>query len=478
MHNHPVLDTFLNRTGELKRLDELVDRGGAGLAIVSGRRRIGKTRLLLEWVARRGGLYSVADASSPDIQRGYFAELLATRLPGFSDVAYPDWRSLLQRLARDARHLGWTGPLVLDELPYWLVAAPELATTLQHWIDHEAREAGLVIALAGSSQHLMQGLALAPNSPLFGRADEILELAPLDACWLQPALGLTTPRDVIEAHAAWGGVPRYWELAAQRKGQSTVDAIDHLVLDPHGPLHKEPDHLLIEELPPAIELRALLDAIGAGAHRVSEIAGRIGRPATSLSRALQRLISLGLVYREVPFGEPERRSKRSLYRLADPFFRLWFRVVAPHRALLASSPAVQRRALLAHFWPQLVAEAWEELCRRQLSKLADGSLQRLGPWGPAGRWWRGNAAEWDLIAQSSDGERLLLGEVKWKSTTLKPAEVAPLARALARRPAPALPTRFAEKDVVRALFLPALAADLPPTLDDVWLVSGAEVLAL
>jgi hypothetical protein len=129
------------------------------------------------------------------------------------------------------------------------------------------------------------------------------------------------------------------------------------VLDPLGPLHREPDRLLLEELPPAMETRPVLDAIGAGAHRLSEIAGRMGRPATSMSRPLQRLVAMGLVRREVPFGESEKKSRRSLYSIDDPFFRLWFRVVAPHRGALAAGSRATRRDLRQRHWPGLASSA-------------------------------------------------------------------------------------------------------------------------
>lgn len=468
---------FTNREEELARLNALMARGQGGLVIVSGRRRIGKTRLLLEWVDEHDGLYTVADTSTPEVQRRYLADAIAVKLPGFADVSYPDWGAMFSRLARDARAADWRGPIVFDELPYLIASSPELSSTLQRWIDHDARRAGLTIVLAGSSQRLMQGLGLEPSSPLFGRAEELLELAPLEARFLKEALGFTTVVDVVNAFTAWGGVPRYWELAAGRSGD-IFDVVDQLVLDPRGPLHKEPDYLLIEEVPPAAEVRPLLDAVGAGAHRVSEIGARIGHKATSLSRPLDRLIGMGLLLREVPFGESEKRSKRSLYKIADSFFRLWFRVVAPNRALLASSPAKARRELLARYWPSLASTCWEELCRQSLPTVPRASrLGREGPWGPAGRWWRGNAPEWDILALSMDGRKLLLGEAKWSLQPFTRRKIEALAQALARRPAPEISGARRHREVVRALFLPSVAADIPDNADDsVLIVNGADVL--
>src|SRR5262249_12937039 len=158
-----------------------------------------------------------------------------------------------------------------------------------------------------------------------------------------------------------------------------------------------------------------LDAIGSGAHRVSEIAGRLGRPATSLARPISRLLEMGLVRREVPFGEPERKTTKSLYRIDDPLFRLWFRVVAPPRAVLAAA----HQKLLGKYYSHLVASAWEDLCRTRLPRLpTSGRLGRHGPWSIPSRWWAGSAPEWDLVSESANGRRLLLGEVKWSPHAL------------------------------------------------------------
>ncbi len=439
---------FLNRHAELDRLDRLMQRPDGGLAVIYGRRRIGKTRLLLEWTERHGGLYAVADLSAPDLQRRYFAQAVAQRLPGFADVEYPDWWSLLLRLARDAAATGWRGPVVFDELPYAVSATPELPSLLQRFIDHEARNAKLVVALAGSSQRMMQGLVLSSNAPLFGRAQVLLDVGPIPPSYLGEVFGVAPGPQMVELHAAWGGVPRYWELAQEVGGKAKAQVLD-LVLDPMGPLHQEPERLLLEEIPSALDLRPLLDVIGAGCHRVSEIAGRLGRQATSMSRPLERLLSMGLIRREVPFGESAKESRRSLYKIEDPFFRLWFRIVAPNRAQLTAGTQETREQLLNHYWDELVAQAFEELCRRLVAQ--------QGNWKVASRWWQGNAPEWDIVAETLDGKGLLLGEVKWSQKPMSRATIEKAKRELAARPAPALGAKWDRLEKQRALFVPAVA---------------------
>lgn len=474
-----IIMKFINRIEELSRLDSLMSSADGGLAVLYGRRRIGKTRLLLEWSNRHQGLYTVADQSAPEIQRRYFAETVAERLPGFADVEYRDWRGLLTRLAREARLEGWRGPLIFDELPYLVVSSPEMPSVLQRWIDHEARAAGLVVAVAGSSQRMMQGLVLSRDAPLFGRAREILELRPLDPVHLREVFGSRSAIELAEIFTAWGGVPRYWELASELDGDVHTH-LERLVLDPMGPLHREPDRLLLEEVPSALETRPVLDAIGAGVHRVSEIAGRLGRPATSMSRPLDRLVEMGLVRREVPFGESEKKSRRALYKIDDPFFHFWFRVVAPHRGQLASSPRAVRMKLLGRYWKGLVGSAWEELCRQRLPRLDESSeLGRLGPWGPASRWWKGSLPEWDVVSESLDGRYLLVGEAKWSSRPWSDRDLTRLTRAIKNKPPPGLSGKSAGKELIRVIFVPerdGQAAESVDGKDDVLVVTSSDLI--
>ncbi|MFT3713577.1 MAG: ATP-binding protein [Archangium sp.] len=453
---------FLNRKLEWAALDAARRRRDGALVVVSGRRRVGKTRLLIEWVRREGGVYFVADESSPALQRRYFAETLARRLPAFADVEYRDWRGLLSRLAVEAKRLRFTGPLVIDELPYLVASSPELPSVLQQWIDHEAREARLTVALAGSSQTMMQGLVLDANAPLFGRAHAHLDLQPLSLHWLSRAFPRWRGFELLTAWSALGGVPRYWELAAELRG-TAEECIIALALDPLGPLHAEPDRLLREEAVSAAELRPLLDAIGGGAHRPSEIAGRIGRQVTAMSRSFERLQGLGLVRREVPFGVPSKDTKRSLYRIVDPFLNLWFRVVAPNRAVLALATAAERRRVLEHHLPALVGAAFEELAR--------ASVPKLGGWEPASRWWQGSLPEWDVV--SRDGSRLLVGEARaWR----KPATATALRAEIQRMLARPLPVGLATDSVERVFFVPMLARGVPRRLDGVRLVTLDELV--
>src|SRR3989339_169580 len=443
---------FLDRKEELSRLNGLVKRGEGGLAVIWGRRRAGKTRLLTEWVDWHKGCYLVADRSAPDIQRRYLADALSTYLPGFNEAAYPTWAAFLNRLVADAAVRGFKGPVVLDELPYLVEHSPELPSVLQRIVDHDAKKARLTFAISGSSQRMMQGIVLNRNAPLFGRASENLRIRPLKAGYLLDVL-TKNPVEAVAWYSLFGGVPYYWELALTSQLKNTVEAADALVLSPLGVLHSEPERLLAEEMPSASFARPVLDVIGMGAHRVSEIAGRIGAPVTALTPSLARLMDMDLCAREVPFAASEKSGKKSHYKIMDPFLRFWFKVVWPPRSLLSHSSQQMRVALFRKFEPALCAESWEELCRDAVPFLKKGSL---GPeFGPALRYWTTGGPEWDIVAASLDDSTLLLGEAKWSRKPFNQKEIMKVSNELKSRGVPGkLQGQY--KNIAHCIFVPAL----------------------
>ena len=321
------------------------------LLVLYGRRRLGKSRLLLETLAGRNAAYYVGDDRAAALQIADVARGVAGGVPGFDEVEYPEWNALLERWERDAPR---GAVLALDEFPSLARRSPELPSLIQKLVDRGA--GGKHVVLCGSSQRMMHGLVLDGSAPLYGRAREILRIEPLEPRWLGEALGLGRAADVVEHWAAWGGVPRYWELA--RGHASREEALRELVLDPRGVLHREPDRLLRDEMDDLAQAASILSLVGRGAHRSSEIAGRLGSPATALSRPLALLVELGLLERELPWGRTTRDSKRTRYRIADPFLRLWFRFVDPARSRLGAGLVDDVAQELEAEWPHFLGGAW------------------------------------------------------------------------------------------------------------------------
>jgi AAA+ ATPase superfamily predicted ATPase len=396
---------FLDRREETERIQRALGAGEPGLTVVYGRRRCGKSTLI-QRIVRPGDVYVLADQCDPALQIRSVAEALAAVIPGFAVAAYPTWDALLTTLTDRATA---RMALLIDEFPYLVQGTPELPSLIQRQLDRPGAKR-IDWLLCGSSQRMMHGAILDPSAPLYGRAREILKIRPLAAGWITDALHLSAADGVV-AYSVWGGIPRYWELASEYAGlESSIKA---LVLDRNGVLHEEPNRLLQEEMRSAVQARSLLATIGSGCHRLSEIAARLNRPAVGLSRPLGLLIDMGLVRRDLPWGESTRSTKRTLYRIEDPFLRFFFRFVAPHQSALELGRTSDVGAEVMKGLPAHVGDAWEELARDSVPSLGlDGKT-----WKAAARWWGpdvdGRPMEIDVVAESYDGESLLVGEAKW-----------------------------------------------------------------
>ena len=419
----PMSLPFLDRKEERERLSAALRSTEGVMMVLYGRRRCGKSRLLQEVLPARRSVYYVGDDRAGALQRVALAAEIARLLTGFAAVRYPDWESLLDRFWREAPR---GAVLALDEFPSLVAADPALPSLLQKLVDRRPAKERPHLVICGSSQRLMQGLVLDRSAPLFGRAREILKIGPLPAGYVKSALALRDDVRSIEAFALWGGVPRYWELAAGFR--SSLAAFEALALSPLGVLHDEPRRLLLDDVRDTAQPLSVLALIGAGCHRLSEIAGRLGKPATSLARPLASLVELGLVRRDLPFGSSLADSKRTLYRLADPFLRAWFRFVEPNHSrveagLVAKVAAEVEQSLSLH-----VSSVWEDLVREAVprSKLC-GKL-----WGVAASWWGPGLdrvpLEVDVVAESADRNEVLIGEVKWQDTVDWPREITALRR--------------------------------------------------
>ncbi len=405
---------FLNREDEQKRLRRAMHAPGGALAVIYGRRRCGKSTLLQRVIAGPD-VYYLADQKEPALQIRDLAAEIDKAVPNFSSAGYATWDSLLLNLNdRLTRRIS----LCLDEFPYLAQLSPALPSMLQKYLDRPGIK-NLNLILCGSSQRMMHGLVLDRTAPLYGRALEILKIEPLRAGWIRDGLGLAGEK-AVESYAVWGGVPRYWELALPFDGLEA--AVRELVLDRNGVLHDEPMGLLLDDMRSAVQPYSLLSVIGQGCHRLSEIAGRLGKPATSLLRPLTQLVDLGYVRRETPFGENEKSTRRTLYKIRDPFLLFHFRFIQPNKSQLEVGGSAAVAAKVRRQLPQHVSEIWEELAR------ASVPLSKIGgyEWGPARRWWGtgndGTPMEVDIVAESLDGGAVLVGEAKWNAADVPPGE--------------------------------------------------------
>ena len=399
---------FVDRIDEATRLKDALAREKSSLVVMFGRRRLGKSTLIKR-VLSENDVYFLADRSEGQHQRALLAKVIAQVFPDFEKLSYPDWESMFRAVnyRTDKRFT-----LCLDEFPYLVEQSPELPSVLQKLVDEKQLKYNLV--LCGSSQNMMYGLFLDSTAPLYGRADEIMRLTPIRLPYIQEALNLNA-MNAIEEYAVWGGVPRYWELRENRI--SLDDAMWHNILSVNGALYEEPIKLLQDDVKDIVKTSTIMSYIGTGANRLSEIAARCNEPATNLSRPLKKLVDLGFLEKDVPFGIDEKNAKKSLYKIADPFMAFYYQFVVPNRSFIELGRRLPiEQALTAHF-SESVNMQWEKLCRDAVT----GNLVNGVVYGKAKRWWgsvfnedkKPEQVEFDVMAESLDKKSLLVGECKW-----------------------------------------------------------------
>ena len=382
---------FSNRTSELKELDKAADAGG--LLVLFGRRRVGKTRLLRHWLSRREGLYSQAIEASREIQ---IEQVHSDIRQGLSTTLEPkSWSELFELL--NLQKKPWV--FCLDEFPYLVASDPSLPSVLQRWLDHEKTGRGLLV-LSGSSTKMMNDLFLNRSAPLYGRARKLLHIRPMgyaafcDACKLKPA-----DQESFVRFSLVGGIPKYWEFVDPKA--KALALADELFFGFSPYLEQEPARILRDEGVAGLNAIAVLEAVGRGARKPSEIASRLSTPQTNISRLLQQLLDASVLERELPFGESLRSTKRTQYRIQDPTLRFWFGVYSPHRTR----------------WQTYTNEEKKRLLTEHASTVFEDFYRQRHP--NAARYWEKDL-EFDLVRTDYDNgntDKLIISEVKWRHVT-------------------------------------------------------------
>lgn len=396
---------FYNRENEIRRLKRALSSPTAKLVVLYGRRRCGKTTLINQ-ILSKNDIYFMASQSDEAIQRTELANIIAEQVDGFDQVIYPNWEALFSNLNQ---RLNQKVTLCLDEFPYLVKSSESLPSIIQKMVD-QADQRKFHLVLCGSSQQMMQGLVLDSTAPLYGRSDEIMKILPLDAGWIMDSINCS-PIQAVQEYATWGGVPRYWEL--RQEFNNYQEAVTEIILDRLGVLREEPTRLFLDDMRESVQAHSLLALVGKGSNKLSEIAGRLNKPATHLSRPLSRLIQLGYLIREIPFGESTKSTKRSLYKIVDPFMNFYFSFVSPNLSRLEMGLTKQVYTSIAPKFNHFVANEWEHLSRKSIPIAPISDIH----FGQAYRWWgnniKGEMMELDIVAESIDKKYLLIGECKW-----------------------------------------------------------------
>jgi AAA+ ATPase superfamily predicted ATPase len=406
------MNKFINRKVELRQLEGQYVGESGRLVVLYGRRRLGKTALLRQFATEKPHCYFMADRAGESELRRSLASAMAVSLkePVLESAEYGSWYDLFAAFDR-FRTPNQSFVLIFDEYQYLCQVQPAFSSFLQKWWDERWSAANMVLILCGSVTSMMYRETLAASAPLYGRATAQILLRPIGFSHISEFLPDKNAKERLEFFALTGGVPRYLHLASPYA--SFKEALAALVLHPDGILHNEARQLLQEEIQTPNQCWSILHAIGSGANRISEIAGRTGQPANKLTRYLDLLKDLHLVRRETPVLERNpAKSKKGIYVVSDPFFRMWFGAIYPYISFFEFSEVEMVYSKIEPLIKRLMAECYEEVCRQWVRERAlDFDAAHVG------RQWS-SAYEIDVAAVNTNYELTVVGECKWSENQM------------------------------------------------------------
>ncbi len=421
-------------------LDNSADR--ALLGLVYGRRRIGKSTLLVEQTMSRGGFYFEATRVETPAQLRRLGAAVG-EYQGTGRLAFDSWEEavdVLVQLGKDRRV-----PVVLDEFGLVLQADPAVDSVLAAALGPAARarrSSAARVVLCGSAIAMMRSLT-AGEAPLRGRSSLELVMQPDDFRVAATRLSGVDLDLAVRVFSVIGGVVGYATDMVAFDLPGDIDDFDRWVvervLSPASPLHHEATTLLAEDptLAASSDLlhHAVLGAIANGAVTAGTISTQVGRPVSNLSPTINRLVDAGFVVRH----EDPVRKQRPLYALADPYLQFHYAVLEPHRTVLRSRDLhdVWANRLRTIFDARVRGPVFEQMARTWVERFA--AAEELGGVidhvGPSFATIDGVEHELDVVVAAGDGapaERTIvaIGEAK-AGETITARHVARLERARA-----------------------------------------------
>lgn len=401
---------FVNRQAELAFLERCHAAAGFQFVPLYGRRRVGKTRLVQEFMRGKRALYFMADS----ITEGEQLRNLAREVGEFfSDTflvenGFRDWYQFFRYLREKAG--GERLVVVIDEFPYLVNANSAISSIFQKGIDKILHDCPIFLILLGSSIGMMEQEVLFSKAPLYGRRTASLEIREMSFASLRDFFPQLDLSQRLAIYGIMGTIPAYLERVEPTRDIMTV--IREQILERGSFLHNEVEFLLREELREPRNYFVILRAIAQGKRKLAEIINDTGFDKSHLSRYLDILRSLRFVDKEIPVTEryPEK-SRLGLYRLHDCFFTFWFKYVFPYRSRLEIGHTGYLLTKIEETFEQHLSFVYEDTCREMcLDLLKEGVMA----FSTIGRWWAKNE-EIDLVALDEESKTIWFGECKWSA---------------------------------------------------------------
>ena len=383
---------FVDREAELEAIGEKMASDKFELVVIYGRRRVGKTRLILEALKGTDYIYYLAVDSN---NLRHFLRLASKKAPELAHVR-EDWESVFEFLKDRI--------VVIDEFPNLLKENPELISIFQRIVDVQLQGTRTKLILSGSSISMMKGKVLAYKSPLFGRRTSSIKLRPLTFLSLRGFFPSISLEELAEIYGFSDGIPYY----VKRVRIPFWEWLEEELSSPDTFLKDEVDFLLKYEFSEPSTYKRILEAIAHGKNTPKEIREHSGLRHSDITPYLRNLMDVELVSREVPLTEGWS-SKRGRYFLTDNFLSFWFRFIQPNLSLIEEGVFDVRSiresysSYMGLIFEKIVRELVVEMIKRGALKIR---VSRLG------RWW-GKEEEIDLVVVDDSKRKALLVEAKW-----------------------------------------------------------------
>lgn len=405
---------FVGRSRELKALGDRYAKGQFEFAVIYGRRRVGKTALINEFIKDKEAIFYTGMESNAKENLERLSQSIFSLSEDFagSDTTFASYAEALERVFMMS--LKRRIILAIDEYPYVAGAYHAISSLLQGLIDKYSAESKLFLILCGSSLSFMEVQVLGYKSPLYGRRTCQFKILPFDFFETRAFFKGFTDQELAVVYGFTGGVPMYLSLVDDTL--SVEENIKACFLYPSSYLFEEPSNLIKQECRDPANYNAIIRAIANGATRLNEIGNKAGLESNLTSSAVGKLVSLGIVRKEGPIGGTSTR--KSIYVLDDMMFRFWFRFIPNNLNII--NAGMEDRALrrIQPELPVFMGAVFEEICKQYLWRL-NAADKAAVDFTEVGRWWGNDPiqkkeAEIDIVATDNEHSAIFC-ECKWQN---------------------------------------------------------------
>lgn len=417
---------FIGRKEELKTLRSLYEAQGFQMAVLYGRRRIGKSTLLGEFIKEKKAIYYVATKVSTQRNLQLLSdEVVRVLAPELPRVQFQELEDLLHFVG--GKTSGEKLVFVIDELPYWAEKDESILSVFQKIIDIKWSRENIFLILCGSSLSFMENKVLSEKSPLFGRCSAQIKLEAFDYVETAEFVPNYSPEEKALCYGITGGVAKYLSLIDDSR--DVHENIVNQFFNKSGYLYEETRNLLVQEFTDISIVNNIIEQIAMGATTLNLIAGKIQENSSTVLYSLEKLIAVDIVEKRMCMGE-EKNRKKTQYVLKDHMFSFWYLFVpAGTSAIELSKGDIYYEKAVKPRLHDFMGKVFEEMCRSfVLKKGLDGQLNCFVT--QTGFWWgmenvpdengkmTALPADVDIVGISPTERRMIVGECKFKNSKI------------------------------------------------------------